>query len=94
MVDKRVEADADVKLLELPEAAVRKRVSGPVYWLNLFLGGFGILAAINQTFSFNAFNYVLIDNAYFYLFTAIFLSLAFLIFPARKKDATYVPIYD
>ena len=94
MVDKRVEADEDVKLLELPEEAVRKRVSGPVYWLTLFLGGFGILAAINQTFSINAFNYVLIDNAYFYLLIAIFLSLAFLIFPARKKDATHVPIYD
>ena len=94
MVDKQVDADQDVELPELPEEASRKRLSGPVYWLTLVLGGFGILVAINQTFSINAFGYVLIDNAYFYLLIAIFLSLAFLIFPARKEDSTHVPIYD
>ena len=96
MVDKQVEtsADDDMVLPELPEDAARKRVSGVVYWLTLFLGGFGILVAINQTFNLNAFNYVLIDNAYYYLLIAIFLSLAFLIFPGRKKDATRVPFYD
>ncbi len=96
MVDKQVETpiDEDMDLPELPEEAARKRVSGVVYWLTLFLGGFGILVAINQTFSLNAFDYVMIDNAYFYLLIAIFLSLAFLIFPGRKKDADRVPIYD
>jgi len=96
MVDKQAETglDEEVVLPELPEDAARKRVSGAVYWLTLFLGGFGILVAINQTFTLNAFNYVMIDNAYFYLLIAIFLSLAFLIFPGRKKDATRVPFYD
>tara|TARA_Y100000588_G_scaffold38220_1_gene36673 strand:+ start:667 stop:2619 length:1953 start_codon:yes stop_codon:yes gene_type:complete len=94
MVDKQVETDEGAELPELPEEAARKRVSGPVYWLTLLLGGFGILVAINQTFSINAFGYVLIDNAYFYLLIAIFLSLAFLIFPGRKKDANHVPAYD
>ncbi|MDD9904764.1 MAG: TRAP transporter fused permease subunit [Rhodospirillaceae bacterium] len=94
MVDKQVDTDEGVDLTQLPEEAARKRVSGPVYWLTLLLGGFGILVAINQTFSINAFGYVLIDNAYFYLLIAIFLSLAFLIFPGRKKDANHVPAYD
>ncbi len=96
MVDKPVEVDdADkVSVPELPEDAAKKRISGVVYWIALILGSLGILIAINQTFSFNAFNYVLIDNAYFYLLIAIFLSIAFLLFPARKKDVDHVPIYD
>ena len=96
MVDKQVEADvvSDVELPELPEDAARRRVSGVVYWITLLLGGFGILVAINQTFTLNAFGYVLIDNAYYYLLIAIFLSLAFLIFPARKADADRTPFYD
>lgn len=88
-------ADTDEIIIpELPEEAAKKRLSGIVYWITLLLGGFGILVAINQTFSLNAFNYVLIDNAYYYLLIAIFLSLAFLIFPGRKKDVDRVPLYD
>ena len=84
----------DAPPLEVYEEIGKARVTGVVYWLTLFLGGFGIIVAINQTFSLNAFNFVLIDNQYFYLLIAIFLSLAFLIFPARKKDASHVPLYD
>jgi TRAP transporter 4TM/12TM fusion protein len=80
--------------LEKYEEVTKARITGAVYWLTLFQGGFGILVAINQTFSINAFNYVLIDNQYFYLLIALFLSLAFLIFPSRKKDANHVPWYD
>jgi TRAP transporter 4TM/12TM fusion protein len=80
--------------LEIYEEVGKARISGAVYWITLILGGFGIMVAINQTFSFNAFNYVLIDNSYYYLLIAIFLSLAFLIFPGRKKDAGRVPLYD
>lgn len=88
-------ADTDeVVIPELPEEAAKKRLSGIVYWITLLLGGFGILVAINQTFSLNAFDYVMIDNAYYYLLIAIFLSLAFLIFPGRKKDVDRVPLYD
>ena len=80
--------------LEIYEEIGKARISGAVYWLTLILGGFGIMVAINQTFSFNAFGYVLIDNSYYYLLIAIFLSLAFLIFPGRKKDSGHVPLYD
>ena len=71
-----------------------KRLSGLVYWITLFYGGFGILVAINQTFGFNAFGLVIIDNSYYYLLIGIFLPLAFLIFPAVKKHENKVPIYD
>ncbi len=87
--------DPDVEPpLEAYEEVGKARITGPVYWITLFLGGFGIVVAINQTFSLNAFGYVLIDNQYYYLLIAIFLSLAYLIFPGRKRDAGHVPLYD
>lgn len=87
--------DPDVEPpLEAYEEVGKARITGAVYWMTLFLGGFGIVVAINQTFSLNAFGYVLIDNQYYYLLIAIFLSLAFLIFPGRKRDAGHVPLYD
>jgi TRAP transporter 4TM/12TM fusion protein len=70
------------------------RLSGVVYWIALIWGGFGLVAAINQTFGFNPFGMVLIDNSYYYLLIAIFLSLAYLILPAVKRHQGYVPFYD
>lgn len=68
---------------------------GPVvYWLSLVLGGAGILIAINQTFSINPGGFILIDNSYYYVLIAIFLSLAFLLFPAVKRHGDRVPLYD
>ncbi len=71
-----------------------RRISGLVYWITLVLGGFGLLVAINQTFSLNALGIVLIDNSYYYLLIAIFLPLAFLIIPAVKRHGDKVPFYD
>jgi TRAP transporter 4TM/12TM fusion protein len=76
------------------EEPSKKRLSGLVYWIALFYGGFGILVAINQTFGLNPFGFILIDNSYYYLLIAIFLPLAFLIFPAVKRHHDYVPLYD
>jgi TRAP transporter 4TM/12TM fusion protein len=70
------------------------RLSGVVYWIALLWGGFGLVAAINQTFGFNPFGMVLIDNSYYYLLIAIFLSMAYLIFPAVERHKDYVPVYD
>ncbi len=92
--DNQAQPEGDEPPLEVYEEVAKARITGPVYWLTLLLGGFGIAVAINQTFSLNAFNFVLIDNQYFYLLIAIFLSLAFLIFPGRRKDAGRVPLYD
>ena len=82
---------AELERFEEPGA---HRLTGVVYWLSLVLGGFGILVAINQTFSWHAFGYVLIDNSYYYLLIAVFLSLSFLIFPALKRHSHRVPVYD
>ena len=71
-----------------------KRLSGAVYWVTLVLGIVGIFLAVNQTFRLNAFNTIIIDNSYYYLLIAIFLSLSFLLFPARKRDDANVPWYD
>ncbi len=84
----------DAKLEALVDEATSDRISGIVYWIALFYGAFGILVAMNQTFSWDVGGYVLVDNAYYYLLIAIFLPLSFLIFPARNADRFHVPIYD
>ncbi|NKB58963.1 MAG: TRAP transporter large permease subunit [Alphaproteobacteria bacterium] len=94
MSDTTVDEDVQAKLDALSDEAPTNRISGLVYWLILIYGGFGILVAMNQTFSWDAFGYVLIDNSYFYLLIGIFLPLSFLVFPARRKDEDHVPFYD
>lgn len=86
--------EAQSKLKDLSDEASSNRVSGLVYWIALLYGGFGILVAMNQTFSWDPFGYVLVDNSYFYLLIAIFLPISFLVFPARRKDGDHVPFYD
>jgi len=93
----RVSRSAPPDLSEILDHYVEpgtERLTGSVYWLTVVLGAFGVAVAINQTFSVHAFGFVLIDNAYYYLLIAIFLSIAFLLLPARKKDARRVPLYD
>jgi TRAP transporter 4TM/12TM fusion protein len=75
-------------------APANGRGGGSVYWITMALGSLGILMAINQTFGFNPGGFILIDNSYYYLLIAIFLSLAFLLFPAVKRDSHRVPHYD
>ena len=56
----------EAKLEALADEAISDRISGVVYWIALIYGGFGILVAMNQTFSWDAFGYVLVDNANYY----------------------------
>ena len=94
MTNTTMDEDVQAKLDALSDETPTNRVTGFVYWLCLVYGGFGILVAMNQTFSWNAFGFVLIDNSYFYLLIGIFLPLSFLVFPARRKDEDHVPFYD
>ncbi len=71
-----------------------KRLTGIVYWISMIYGAFGIAIAINQTFGINPGGFVLLDNSYYYVLIAVFLSLAFLIFPAVKRHKDRVPLYD
>lgn len=73
----------------------RKRIAGWVRWLVVAFGTIGILFHINQIFNLQFFSGTLIiDTAYFYILVALFLSLVFLIYPARDADAGRIPIYD
>jgi len=85
---------APVELDEKFQDNTDKRLKGIVYWLTLIYGAFGIAIAVNQTFNIGPFGFVLLDNSYYYILIAIFLSLAFLIFPAFKRHKEYVPFYD
>ena len=93
--DNQETTDAEVsKSLERFQEPGVKRMSGAVYWLTMVMGSFGIFLAINQTFRLDAFGTIIIDNSYYYILIAVFLSLAFLILPGRKKDDAHVPWYD
>ncbi|MBT5810209.1 MAG: TRAP transporter fused permease subunit, partial [Rhodospirillaceae bacterium] len=87
-------SDDDARLEELLDEASSDRLTGLVYWITLLYGGFGILVAMNQTFSWDPLGYVLVDNSFYYLLIGVFLPISFLVFPARKADQFHVPIYD
>jgi TRAP transporter 4TM/12TM fusion protein len=90
----QAEPASDADVVEIYKEPGTERLKGAVYWVALIYGGFGIALAIFQTFSIHPFGYVLLDNSYYYLLIAIFLSIAFLLLPARKKDGAGVPWYD
>lgn len=90
-------ADAELSPAELAEKFqdnTDQRLKGAVYWITMVYGAIGIAIAINQTFNIGPFGFVLLDNSYYYILIAIFLSLAFLIFPAIKRHSGHVPLYD
>jgi TRAP transporter 4TM/12TM fusion protein len=80
--------------LQRYEDPTNARLHGLVYWITLIYGGIGILVAINQTFGINPGGFILIDNSYYYTLIAIFLPIAFLVFPGWKRHANRVPFYD
>ena len=87
-------AEDQAKLDAMLDEASSDRVTGAVYWITLIYGAFGILVAMNQTFSWDPMGYVLVDNAFYYLLIGIFLPISFLVFPARQADQFRVPFYD
>ncbi len=94
MTNNAVDDEVQAKLDELSDETPDNRISGLVYWIALLYGALGILVAMNQTFSWDPFGFVLVDNSYFYLLIGIFLPISFLVFPARRKDENQVPFYD
>lgn len=61
--------------------------------LFLVLSGVGMGLAVFRIFHFSIMGYTILDYGYYYLLIAIYLSCAFLILPARKKDQG-VPWFD
>ena len=89
--------DAKAGALELelaPEDGGRDRLQGPSYWLALGLGTIGIALTINQTFNLNVFGGPIIDTAFYYMLLGLFMSLAFLAYPAHKGARNKIPLYD
>jgi len=86
---------ADAVALDLaPEDGGRDRLQGAAYWLALGLGTIGIALTINQTFNLNVFGGPIIDTAFYYILLGLFMSLAFLAYPAHKSARNRIPLYD
>ncbi len=77
-----------------PEDGGRDRLAGTAYWLALVMGVAGILLTINQTFNLQVFGGPIIDTAFYYVMLGLFLSLAFVAYPARAADRAAIPWYD
>lgn len=70
------------------------RLTGPAYWSVLALALAGLVLTLNQTFTLRLAGFQPIGNAYLYYLIGLFLAAAFLIYPARARDAHRVPWYD
>lgn len=77
-----------------PEDGGRDRLSGWSYWLAIAMGSAGVVLTINQTFNLHLFGQAIIDTSFYYLLLGLFLSLAFLAYPARDTDREEIPWYD
>lgn len=71
-----------------------RRLSGAAWFLALALSTAGIAVVINQIFNLGAFGFRPISTAFYYLLIGLFLSVAFLSFPARRADELTVRWYD
>jgi TRAP transporter 4TM/12TM fusion protein len=85
----------DATEIELaPEDGGRDRLAGVAYWIALVMGMFGVFLTINQTFNLHLLGGAIIDTSFYYTLLGLFLSLAFLAYPARKADRSRIPWYD
>ena len=92
------QAEASSKILDVLAAAETGpgtgRLRGAAFWVTLAMGLAGIMLAIHQTFHLQLFGILLLDTSYFYALLALFLSLAFLAYPATAGQADRVPWFD
>ncbi|MBM7630917.1 TRAP transporter permease [Geomicrobium sediminis] len=70
-----------------------KRLTGTWVWVVIIATVIGILLTINQVFYLRFLGFAPLANEYLYYIIAIFMSISFLILPARKSD-TKVRFYD
>lgn len=70
------------------------RLHGVAYWLAVGLSAAGLLMAVNQTFTLRLLGFQPLGNSYLYYLIGIFLSLAFLAYPATRRAAAAVRWYD
>lgn len=70
------------------------RLRGLPYWVAVVMSGLGLLMALNQTFHLRLLGFEPLGNSYLYYLIGVFLSLAFLAYPARRHDNETVRWYD
>lgn len=72
-----------------------RRVSGFWYAIVVIFSTLALVLAILYIFLLKPFGFMLIENAYFYSFIALYVSLAFILFPATKTlSKEKIPWYD
>lgn len=71
-----------------------ERVHGFSFFTVVAIAALGVLITINQLFQLKAFGFMPISSGYYYYILATFLSVSFLVYPARKKDAHKIMWYD
>ncbi|MGE0225466.1 MAG: TRAP transporter permease [Acetobacteraceae bacterium] len=77
-----------------PEDGGRDRLRGFPFWVAIVMGLIGIGLTINQTFNLGVFGQPMIDTSFFYILLGLFLSLAFLAYPAHHGARAAIPLYD
>jgi TRAP transporter 4TM/12TM fusion protein len=70
------------------------RLRGAAYWIAIVASGLGLLMAINPTFHLTLLGFDPLGNSYLYYLIGMFLSLAFLAYPAWSGARERVPWYD
>lgn len=80
--------------LEPVEVETGKRMQGIAFAVVVITAAIGILISINQLFQLRVAGFMPIASGYYYCILATFLSVSFLVFPARKKDILRLPWYD
>jgi TRAP transporter 4TM/12TM fusion protein len=70
------------------------RPAGAAFWAVLALTFVGLAMTINQIFVLGILGFQPLGNGFLYYLIGIFLAVAFLSYPARKRDAHRVPWYD
>ncbi len=80
--------------LEPVEVKTEKRIQGIAFVVVVVTAFLGILISINQLFQFSIAGFMPIASGYYYCILATFLSVSFLVFPARRKDVRRLPWYD
>lgn len=71
-----------------------ERLGGAAYVLVLVLSALGLILVVNQTFYLGLAGFRPISTQYYYLLIALFLAIAFLMFPGRARDAGRIPAID
>lgn len=86
--------DQPIELDLAPEDGGKDRLTGFSYGVALVMGSIGIILTINQTFNLGMLGGPMIDTAFYYILLGLFLSLAFLAYPARRSARDAIPFYD